>query len=656
MPQPQSALRGMDQAYMMGIGQSAPQPNQQGYSTRANLLGGEPYQMPANPLGGNAGSLEQTQMQARLKNSTPVEQEVYRMTGMEPGLDRASILPIVGSRAEGNLGFGMPAMAYDAAKAFVSPGVAARGQQVSTDETVNTAMNFMGGSLARSHVAGPAAEAGTQMLGMAVKNKGGNWLANGVEKNLRWLKRGDYARDGGRHPLDQIRDIDERYTPEAMEALTPESRDQVNAARSQLGRHASLNNWIDTKLTKYIKNDMGTPEDPVRALAEQGILHVGDEGINYRLDSYGKYPYDGQEFLAKSDLAKVWEGASDNSISRDSALDLKGIGSGRVVDANPWLAKVPDDTAVYSSYEGMVEDLGFEHLVDELENSMTQGNPSGIPDYLLIDPNKLDRMTVPQVVQHVAKINRFRAENMSKANQEIAHNAATHIVKEYPETGLRWAQLKMPDGETNPVALQAALKYEGDAMGHCVGGYCDTVARDDTQIFSLRDEKGAPHVTIEVRPTSFDMAIHSLDDRTVNEMRKEATERMSLSGGRGTTSGFMKEIYLETYGELPSEIVQIKGKGNAKPADKYIPAVQDFIRTGKWSEVGDLENSGLNRMNRGALDWPEGTTGEQIRGLMGGDKMPNYGSFKASMKEALGEYYTKQDFDEWVRPILAQYK
>jgi len=262
---------------------------------------------------------------------------------------------------------------------------------------------------------------------------------------------------------------------------------------------------------------------------------------------------------------------------------------------------------------------------------------------------------VPQVVQHVAKINRFRAENMSKANQEIAHNAATHYIKEYPETGLRWAQLKMPEGETNPVALQAALKYEGDAMGHCVGGYCDTVASDDTQIFSLRDEKGAPHVTIEVKPSTMNTALNLLPDSVENAMRKEARERVSLSGGRGTTTEFMKEIYLETYGEPPSEIVQIKGKGNGKPADKYLPAVQDFIRTGKWSEVHDLDNSGLKRMSRGALDWPEGTTYEQVNGLMGGDKMPNYGSFKDSMKEALGEYYTKQDFDEWVRPILAQY-
>jgi hypothetical protein len=35
-------------------------------------------------------------------------------------------------------------------------------------------------------------------------------------------------------------------------------------------------------------------------------------------------------------------------------------------------------------------------------------------------------------------------------------------------------------------------------MGHCVGGYCDVVRSGGTSIYSLRDPKGHPHVTIEV--------------------------------------------------------------------------------------------------------------------------------------------------------------
>ena len=42
------------------------------------------------------------------------------------------------------------------------------------------------------------------------------------------------------------------------------------------------------------------------------------------------------------------------------------------------------------------------------------------------------------------------------------------------------------------------LALEGELMGHCVGGYCDTVSNGNSTIFSLRDPKGHPHVTIEV--------------------------------------------------------------------------------------------------------------------------------------------------------------
>jgi hypothetical protein len=42
-------------------------------------------------------------------------------------------------------------------------------------------------------------------------------------------------------------------------------------------------------------------------------------------------------------------------------------------------------------------------------------------------------------------------------------------------------------------------------------------------------------------------------------------------------------------------IVQIKGKGNRKPNDEYLPYVQDFVKSGKWSDVGDLGNTGLRR-------------------------------------------------------------
>ena len=46
---------------------------------------------------------------------------------------------------------------------------------------------------------------------------------------------------------------------------------------------------------------------------------------------------------------------------------------------------------------------------------------------------------------------------------------------------------------------------------------------------------------------------------------------------------------------LSPKINQIKGKGNKKPADEFLPFVQDFVKSGKWSRVDDLQNTGLTR-------------------------------------------------------------
>jgi hypothetical protein len=116
----ESALRYIDQMYMMGIGQ-----------------GPAPARVPmdnAGALGGDA------QMMQRLRDSSDIERAAYEQFGLEPGLDRANFLPIVGSREQGNLGFGAPAVMYDAAKAFVTPGTAVRGGNVSAQD----AMNFAG--------------------------------------------------------------------------------------------------------------------------------------------------------------------------------------------------------------------------------------------------------------------------------------------------------------------------------------------------------------------------------------------------------------------------------------------------------------------------------------------------------------------------------
>lgn len=427
-----------------------------------------------------------------------------------------------------------------------------------------------------------------------IKAPGGNWLSGSVEDALKGLKRpeGNMARQ--------------------MEAIHGQRIGPIPEA----DRADALNNFIDKQLTRYVKNDMATERDPVRALAERGTLHVDPEQLNFQVPMHGKYLEEGQTAVAQAPGAKAWEGASDIQIAKMNAGELlKGdnwfpdtAAISNAAERNPWLATKPDSEVLAVRERMMAQDLGFDHLIDELHNAT---NPqSGLPANLLLKPESLDRVSVPQAVEHVAKINAWREAQKAEASQALANNAATHVFKEYAENnpkGLKWVELKSPpakgiDDLTEDQAswysdyisegvsperalreasnrgdstLKDALKYEGDTMGHCVGGYCPEVLEGRSRIFSLRSAKGEPHVTIEVQP-----------------QKRWNTDTIP-----------------NTEEDIGQRIVQIKGKANRKPNDEYLPFVQDFVKSGTWSDVGDLQNTGLTKHASGYL------TADELRAL-----------------------------------------
>jgi hypothetical protein len=154
-------------------------------------------------------------------------------------------------------------------------------------------------------------------------------------------------------------------------------------------------------------------------------------------------------------------------------------------------------------------------------------------------------------------------------------------------------------------ALEDALKYEGDTMGHCVGGYCENVASGRSRIFSLRDAKGEPHVTIETSP--FRGSVPPEVSGKIAEQAKNEAEILSLADDPNVKDKTFWDSYDKRVNELldewkanaPPEIIQIKGKQNAAPKDDYLPFVQDFVKTQQWGNVGDLGNTGLVKLPDG---------------------------------------------------------
>jgi hypothetical protein len=132
---------------------------------------------------------------------------------------------------------------------------------------------------------------------------------------------------------------------------------------------------------------------------------------------------------------------------------------------------------------------------------------------------------------------------------------------------------------------QEVLKQEGDAMGHCIGNYCSDVMAGKSQNFSLRDASGEQHVTVEVKPD-------------LGYTQSEAAAAARAEGLRGQDFANRVADLMEGVGARP-RIAQIKGKGNAKPKEEYLPFVQDFIKSGNWSEIKDLRNAGMVQVTEG---------------------------------------------------------
>lgn len=111
-----------------------------------------------------------------------------------------------------------------------------------------------------------------------------------------------------------------------------------------------------------------------------------------------------------------------------------------------------------------------------------------------------------------------------------------------------------------------ALEEEGEIMQHCVGGYCEDVRTFKSFIVSIRDKKGAPHITIEyyLPPRQFGRHLSTLDQREQNAIRAKM-ERDGIAALIGTP---MLKIGF---------ITQVFGKQNDPPVEKYRPYVWELL-------------------------------------------------------------------------------
>jgi hypothetical protein len=454
-----------------------------------------------------------------------------------------------------------------------------------------------------------------------IKMPGGNWLNDHVlDKELKQLKLRTPA--SNRDPVQVLNELREVYTPEVLENLPLSQRNQVAESYNQLQQNIALNNWVDSNLGNYVKKQMGTESDPVRALAEEGITHqdfpnyggTPSNLLKTRRATRG-FPEHG---MATSPEARAWEHASDMALRSTPAGQ---ISIPEELATNQWLQKVPADTPINYLATGATEHLGFDKIVQNLKNDLAAGD---------IRPEQLNKISMPDAVQRVFEKNEAERKAKEAAELEaIKANLALNPYKEYP-SGHKWVEL--PDTEASPENLKAVQDIG------CQGGWCTKEADNaeyygmheaGNKLYALIDPSGKPHTQIHVSttPPKEQSFTGLIPQDTLAQLQKQAQD-IAAEKYKDAPMPFpfsMKAYTQNEYRNLvkqyrqenpefnyPSNITQIKPfsnvwnsqmvqdatKKNPNYRQDIEPFLQDFVRSGNFADVQDLENAGLIPLNK----------------------------------------------------------
>ena len=499
-------------------------------------------------------------------------------------------------------------------------------------------------------------------VGMAVKGKGGMWHPEAVSRLSSPLKdklvlgsrAGEASNDATRNALhDMGLRTDQISTLSTEQLLTLEKKTQEHYLKTPEGQ---ADFQADRMIRSYLNKHAGTEGDPLAGYIEVPVLKaerktaenkIKDAAalkpptLERKLDENGSVePIEKSQMRLRTKQERFQERQEEAKelAERIKQIDaaLKKQKDGVAYDAAsevevPYEAETRkwgdliDEVIEAKQVEGpRGPETEFNLKTTKYTDSILQRTLTALRNYMShagdfarqnIPPEKLAQYDFPRLIKETAANDARVTKEMEKAAADST--AQLPVYKDYGD-GMKWVELKLPEKLTEEQAkgvrsveeakvdivrpsndhdyvavdksgkaiqnsytqepatgrtpeeawLAGQMALEGNCLGHCVGGYVDSVASGESKIYSLRDAKGKSHVTVEVEPPA------EWSNVEPNKRIPAANENK------------------------PPSILQIKGAQNRAPVAKYLPYVQDFVRGGKWEEVGDLENTGLVKSDR----------------------------------------------------------
>jgi hypothetical protein len=387
--------------------------------------------------------------------------------------------------------------------------------------------------------------------------------------------------------------------------LMPDTRSELPLPMQS---RKALNEWVQTKVGKYIRSDMATENDPFVKATDQGKkLHLHEDidevpapmSVEYTRLSEG-FPKQG---VAKTELGKKVEAQIDSSMFPQLARDMDTY---ELAPKDRYLLDEAPYTRVYQPGYQLSSRMQFPKMIEGMEDMLSTDKnfkaygefSTPIPQEYQLTPEKLQGLSPVQASEKVALFNQWRdKERQVQAAQYL--DKYGNVYKKY-DNGRKW--IAMDDLAEEP--KQAELVQQAG----CLGGWCtkeESFAMNngsgENRLHILFDDKAVPRVqlTVTKKEANADDFITQLEYDDFNSFVKQYGDVNQ-----------MRSFFIESTPEFqtwermqgnPERITEIKGQFNkaqlAKDPNlnKYLKEVQDFVKSKDWGAVANLD--GINMID-----------------------------------------------------------
>ena len=458
---------------------------------------------------------------------------------------------------------------------------------------------------------------GMGMAGVVKPVKGGAWLDKSVDRMINDL-RPMYSMDDKlslEKDLKKYQDyIAQNKNNPAVNIVNAEQevRDYTDLLK-RLPGYTAMHDWLNKNLRNYVKNEMGTPSDPLRTLADQpgNKTHLEPEQLEHqpyidrvkRARERAGMPVEG---MAKTPTGKSWEDIADLSIESEPAsvyqkkpswiVDFGKYGEHKVhteaeakaslqeweeglkslspyareilskekpeikrtgiVSEYPWLEKKNPNEPIYNLDSW--GQLNFKPVTETLLNDIFEGK---------LPAESLKNVSVAQAAARHSDYQKELAAKAAKLDAEQQKkNLSANVYKQYDD-GHKWIEL--PDTMSS-AENKEFCKGIGKNLGLCTQN--DWAAEDygrhdvGNRLYALIDEEGKPHLQAQTKSRNFNLGDLSKlpmeDQKIINKQVSEWAQKQEEYPTQSQVQRAYSDAAKSLGHQTPTDVLELKPPSN----------------------------------------------------------------------------------------------